>query len=328
MKGRLYQIIFIFSLFLLSCTPGKEISFEVLQAAEFELPVENDSLLVLNLAYYPWVDTLSINVLNRVGKSEQYIIDTFVIASIFNGFFSVIDNSEIQWLTENQYYEIRGDRTENFLDALNIESVNYLCDEFKTSQIVALEYYGFDFEYDYREIDESHYVVLDFLRFMVWRIYQRDMGLIYKDIVRDTVNWIGYGINYAMAEDQLPGLLDAIKEAFWFAGESFAKKISPYWQEEVRNYYFMPVQGTSDMSLDMDYLTRISSKDKSRKGKIFKTYYNLAVVNEKEGNIEEAIETLRKAAVIRPNSKLVKSYMENLEKSLKRRDKVLQQISE
>jgi len=324
MKDRLILIIFIISLFLVSCVPGKEISFEVLQASEFEFPEKTDSLLVLNLAYYPWVDTLSFNILNKVDRPEQYIIDTLIISSIFNGFFSIVDQSEIQELTNNQYFEIRGETKENFLEPLSIKSVNYLCEEFKTNQIVALEYYGMDFSYDYFGYLDGYYASLDFERMLGWRIYKQNEGMIYEDIKKDTLSWQDYIPNSDQAHSNLPSLISAIKEAFWYGGETFAKKISPYWQLEYRYYFSLNKFKNESLSLDKEYLTLISQVDK--KNLAFKAYYNLAVENERNGNLEEAIIALEKAMELKPKNKMLKSYTLKLEEGVKRKEKVLKQI--
>ena len=325
MKNHVYHIIFIISLFMLSCTPGKEISFDVLQAAEFEFPEEVDSLLVLNLAYYPWVDTLDINLLNRIRKSEQYIIDTLVISSIFNGFFSIIDYSLIKELTENQYYEIRGDSLDNFLEALNIESVNYLCNEFNTSQIISLEYYGLNLSIDrYESSNYKAITRLDMERILRWRIYQPDVGMIFKDFSKDTLIWYGIGADFIESDNNLPALVDIIREAYWYGGESFAKKMSPYWKEVKRTYFKLKKTLNTDGSLDEDFLKLLTSSN--NKLLRFKTFFNLAVVYEKDGNYEKAIEALGEAEKLKPKSEIVESYKIKLKESLKRKERVLKQI--
>lgn len=325
MRSRIYNLIFFISLFLVSCVPGKEISFEVLQASEFEFPEEIDSLLVLNLAYYPWVDTLDINLLNRIKKPEQYIIDTLVISSIFNGFFSVIDNSLIKELTENQYYEIRGDTLDNFLEALNIESVNYLCDEFNTSQIVSLEYYGLSLYLD-RYVSSNYNAVtrLDMERILGWRIYQPDVGMIFKDFSKDTLCWYGIGDDFEVSDNNLPELVDILREAYWYGGESFAKKMSPYWEEVQRTYFKLNKTIKTDGSLDEDFLKLLTSSNNNLLR--FKAFFNLAVVYEKNGNYEEAIEALGKAEKLKPKREIVELYKVKLEESLKRNERVLKQI--
>ncbi len=233
-----YIYIILLSLFLGSCIPGKEISFDVLQPADYQISQEVDSVLVLNLAYYPWVDTSEFNVLHRIKKKEQIIVDTMIINSIFDGFFSIIDNSMFQVLTRNMYFEIRGESEENYLEPLTIESVDLLCNEFNTSMIIALEYYGMDFNYDRYVNNYGDYIAdLSVERLMTWRIYHRAEGMLNEYILRDTLYWNSSGTNTDNADFHLPKLINAITTSFWLAGKSFGGYISPSWKEIQRNYY-------------------------------------------------------------------------------------------
>ena len=315
----------ILSLFFGSCVPGKEISFDVLQAAEYETPINIDSVLVLNLAYYPWVDTLSYNVLNRIDKKEQIIIDTMIVASIFDGFFSVIDNSMFHELTRNQYFEIRGDTGNNFLEPLDIESVNLLCDEFKVSMIIALEYYGMDFEYN-RFVNSygENIAQLSIDRSTAWRIYQTEMGMIKQYVQRDTLLWTYSGTNYDNAEHQLPTIIDAAATAFWLVGESFAGSISPSWKEIDRNYHSFNLKKGKDISLNEEML--ISYAKSNNKIKSFKAWINLAVIFEKKGDPIKAMVALSNAYLLRPKSEYVKFYKLELEKSILNLKKLEEQL--
>lgn len=311
-------------LFLVSCIPGRELSFEYLTPAEYSLPNKSSKALIFNSAYLPKVDTSSFNIVGKLEEEERHIVDTLIINNIFNGFFFVVDDSPLPVLNSSVYAEMRGKDTTNFLQPLSAESIDYLLKEFSSDLIISLEYYGMNYDYstNWNAWDEvKAYLAID--RALVWRIYSRD-SLIREKIMRDTLYWSAYGESSGQAADGLPSLTGTIREAFWFAGEEFAMEFSPSWEKTKRSYFIIE-DGGKDRSLDETFLREQGSHH--NRIKAYKANFNLSVWHEERGNIDKALEYMNAALDLRPHSALAKYYKKQQVKKLKKMEKLKKQIN-
>ncbi len=299
-----------------SCVPGRSLTIEKLSPAEVTLPSSISSVLVLNASYYPSADTLAFNYVRELKPDEQYIVDTLVNSNVFNGLFSILDSSPATYLNESPYYESRGSGPENFLKPLSEESIQYLCDSFQVDGIISFEYYAFD-----PDIKNSFYSGEDFLgsmatlslkRYLLWRIYEYNEGLIKEEFMQDTLIWYGYGTNSSNARDDLPELSAAVREAFWFAGYEYGKSISPFWTDEKRSYFNFPNKKGVDISQSPDELKKLAYA--RRKNRAYRASYNLAVFYERSDELAEAMIWINRAVFLRPDAGVALYYKRQLEK--------------
>lgn len=315
-------------LLLSSCVPGKEIVFDSLSPAPYTLPDNTEKVVVLNSSYTPEFDTLDFNVLRNLEEDEQFIIDTLIINNIFNGFFYVADQSPLPGLKNSVYVEERSEDTTFFLKPLSNQSIRFLLREFRADVVVSLEYYGMNYDYyhqspnlnDLDYLEHQAFLTLD--RALLWRIYS-DTGMMKEVNMRDTLYWRGFGYNQDDAMEDLPDLTRVIKESFWFAGEIFASKLSPTWEETQRSYFWLTDQGI-DQSLEPSYLREIVLE---RTGlKAYKAYFNLSIYHERQGEVNEALKYMNKALEIRPGAALARFYRKKLLEKVKEFEKLKEQM--
>ena len=322
-SGNTFSIFILAIFFLGSCIPTKVINFQSLQPASFVVPPSEDSILVLNLSYYPWTDTMDFNMLKNLSDSEAFIVDTMINNTIFDGLFTILDQSEFENLRKTKYSEARASTLEDFLKPIDIESVNYLCNEFNTDIILALEYYGFQFKQDYGSYD-WHIITRTKT---VWRTYFKDSGLIDERIKTDTFYFDGYFgsmRNYNLKKD--PDVIKAMKESFKIAGENYGTYLSPYWQDVMSLYYIFYYQG-ENISLDLEGLTRFISESENNIRK-YKAWINLAVYYEKSGDPPKALSAVNEALQIRPKSGFAKAYKKDIEEAVKNKIKLDNQFEQ
>lgn len=325
MKNKILKAVyFLFAVIVFSsCVPGKELVFESLTPAEYTLPVNTEKIIVFNSSYTPEFDTMDFNVLRRLEEDEQFIIDTLIINNIFNGFFYVADQSPVQGLRNSVYVEERSDDSINFLKYLSNESIRFLLEEFEADVVISMEYYGMNYDYftQAEEFEQQAFLLLD--RALLWRLYT-DTGMVKEVNMRDTLYWTAYGVNRKDAIENLPDLTKVIKETFWFAGESFASKLSPSWEETRRSYFLLTDQGT-DQSLDPAYLREVATDN--NKIRAYKAYFNLSIYHEKQGEIEKALEYMNAALEIRPGAALARFYRKKLVGKMEEFGKLKKQIN-
>ncbi len=263
----------LFFLFIAGCIPGKYLSFDTLEPAEITFPPDVKKVLVFNFAYLPSADTSAFNEVHRLKPKEQYFVDTIVIHSVFNGLFSVLDNSPASFLNDAPYYELRPEDTTAFLKPLSQAAIDHLCDTFNVDAVISFEYYALSLDvraYNTVTYDEGFEYVgaadEALYRVMFWRIYDRQEGVINEKMMRDTLYWSAYGADEDEARRNLPEIGDILREAFWYGGYKYGTEISPSWDEVKRSYFeIQGVQGDS-LSLDEDRLKRLSRRQKEDQG--------------------------------------------------------------
>jgi hypothetical protein len=308
-----------FSLFILflisvSCAPTSWLSLDIINPAEFTFP-DSGKIVILNATYLPTVIQEKNNLIPKLPLKEKYIFDTLITTNIFNGFFSVTNASPNKYLQEADYEEERTSDTSNFLNPISQEGIEYLCQNFNASYIIALEYFGFNKKESKESFDDGWLTYLQVSRHLLWRIYQKDGTMIdqYADV--DTLVWVesaytDYG--------QIPELPDGTREAFFLAGEKYGKRVSPNWSVIHRQYYLISRAG-EDISLDRNRLVELISVDK--KNLAYRCCYNLSIINESEDKLSEAIMWLDSAQTFKPSEE-VEYYRKKLQKRIITRDTI------
>ncbi len=318
-------ILFILAAFVSSCIPGRYIEIESLQPAESGLSGDAQDILVLNGSYLPGTDTSKTNQLNYLKEREQFIIDTIIINRIFNGLFFVFDQSPNPVLNSTKYVELRVDDTTAFLKPYDLSYINELCDTYGTDHVISFEYYSFNLDkfisyYTDYEAEKA----LMMRRKLLWRLYEKDVGLQDEFLMNDTLYWTSQGYDLRSADIGLPEYMDVIKESFWYAGYDYAKRYSPYWESEVRSYFSLYNKRGNDISLEKDELLELFRE--AGDNKTFRVAYNLALVSEMEDDLDAAIKYIEIALSIKPASEYALYYKRKLEKKQSVYEEIEQQL--
>ncbi len=314
MKNIYFGLLIILSV---SCSPTSWLPLDIINPAEFTFP-DTGKIVVLNSAYLPSAIPDRNNLLPKLPVNEQLIFDTLITANVFNGFFSVIDGSPNEELQKASYKEIRVNDTTNFLNPISASGVEYLCDSYDASFIISLEYYGFNIKrektvyFEYYDESAGWLSSLEAPRHLVWRIYQKDGAILDQFVDADTLYWY----EDIDSNGTIPELPDAIREAFFLAGEQYARRISPYWTEVSRKYYLISRDG-DDISLDREKLILFKSGNKTNLS--FKACFNLAVLSESEDKLQEAIIWLDEASKIK-QSEVTVFYRVKLQERMESRE--------
>jgi hypothetical protein len=306
--------LFILFLIIVSCAPTSWLSMDIINPAEFTFP-DSGKIVILNATYLPTVIQEKNNLIPKLPLKEKFIFDTLITANIFNGFFSVTNESPNRYLQAADYEEIRTSDTSNFLNPISSEGIEYLCQNYNARYLITLEYFGFNKkESKDPYYDEGWLSFLQVSRHLLWRIYQKDGTIIdqYADV--DTLNWVDD--SYDTDFGPIPELPDATREAFFLAGEKYGQRISPFWSVLARQYYLISRAG-EDISLDRDRLVDLISIDKQNLA--YRCCYNLAIISESEDKLSEAITWLDSAQTFK-SSEEEEYYRKKLEKRIITRD--------
>ncbi len=309
------RILFIPLFFIaVSCAPTNWLDMDIITPCEFSFP-DTGRIAVLNASYSPSAIHIDKNLMSKLPAKEQLIFDTLIVTNLFNGLFSVFEESPNEYLQSADYYEIRTNDTTNFLFPLLEEEVSYLSKSYSARFIVAMEYYSFNFSKNTEFNEWSGWESKLSVPYQIlWRIYSNDGKMLDQYISEDTLYW------YENIDTNLPipEIPDALRETFFLAGEKFGKHISPFWFSISRPYFQIYSFG-EDISLERNKLIELASSDK--KTPAFKACYNLAVLNESDDRLTEAIEWLEKCKTIR-KSEYTDFYLKKLNTRLETREKL------
>jgi hypothetical protein len=136
-----------------------------------------------------------------------------------------------------------------------------------------------------------------------WRIYDPAGRNILDEVpITESVTYSGKGINPVVAAAALIGRKDAVKEVSSKVGQTFALRILPYWTKVRRDYY---VKGTNNFKIAK---RKAQTGNWNEAGELWfkettnssnklagRACYNMAIINEINGEMDKAIDWARKA---------------------------------
>jgi len=325
-----FKYLFISFIILLSCSSLKKIGIDILIPSEVTFNNQVKKVIVLNNSTYPRADSLLSDSPEPLSENELFIIDTIVIRKTFEGLFSILDDSPLLFLQNAEYLEIRNTGEEYPPDPLSESAIINLCEETGSDMIISFEYYDFIINYNKEfSFDSEIYAYLNFNRRFIWRIYKNDGSIFNEYFLNDTVYWSSSGSTADEAESGLPDLTNAIRMAFYYAGEQYGQRISPSWQQTSRVYYKFKERGDkagkTDYSFDKERLIELTDSNKNPTA--YKACINLALLSEKEDDIKGAIHWLNQANSKKPSTKLVRVYKKILKERLINKNKIDKQLN-
>ncbi len=318
MKKLIFDIHFYFlflPLFLFSCSVVKKTSIDVLMPSEFSFPGSIEKTLVLNNSHYFSVDSSVSELMNTLTPKEEFIIDTIATIKLFDGFFSVTDDSPNSFLRNVGYREVRNTSTKQVPDPLSEVVIIDLCTDSGVDALISLEYYDMDIDYSSNNINPYEFEAIISIYFrLLWRIYYKT-GLLLNDyLYSDTLSWSSLGYSAQEAYNALPYATDVIRSSFFTAGQNYARRISSHWLTVQRLYYQIRGRDGKDYSFDRDYLIKVT--DSNNKKKAYKALFNLALISEKNDDLRSAIRWLELAEFKNPASPYTSKYKNVLEQRL------------
>jgi hypothetical protein len=162
-----------------------------------------------------------------------------------------------------------------------------------------------------------------------WRIYDPKNKYILDEFpFANTITYTGSGINITANAEAIIGRKEAVKQLSNKMGYQYADRVRPYWTKVSREYY---VKGTTNFKIakrksrtgnwnDAGVLWEKETKNTKRKI-AGRACYNMAIINEINGNLDTAIQWAQKAYEDY-NNKLALRYVNQL-KNRKRKDRIL-----
>jgi len=189
------------------------------------------------------------------------------------------------------------------------DTVAKLCKDNGVDAIFALEMFDTDSKIDYSQQNTTmatplgnipaieHHATMTTTVKTGWRIYDLASRTVVDECpISKSIQSSGKGINPVAAAAALMGRKDAVKQTANVVGQVYAQRIIPYWVRVTRDYF---IRGTGNFKIakrkarsgNWDGAAELWQKETTNpKRKVAgRAYYNMAIINEINGNLDEAI---------------------------------------
>lgn len=329
MKKITIILVMIFS--LLSCKT-QQLSLTVIEPAPVTLPSYIKSVGVINRSV-PTSETRTLDVLDKALSLEGINLDKDGAMESIRGLSDeLLNNSRFDKVKTLTDIDLRTPALTGFPTSLTWDIVNQICNETKTDALFSLEKFDTDTHLNYssRKVDIKtplgtvpgleHRAEMETLVKTGWRIYDPSSKMILDEFIYDeSIMFSGKGINPLVAASALVGRKEAVGQVSNKAGHGYALRIIPYRLRVMRDYY---VKGTNNFEIakrkaqvgKWDEAGLLWEKETANaNSKIAgRAFYNMAIINEINGDIETALKWAQKSYED-TNNKLAPRYVRILE---------------
>ncbi len=320
-KPKLFMILII-TLFISSCTIYREFPIEVYQPSELQFPDDAKDIVILSHNFKFDQDTFQNyykrnKKLLRLPENISQSIDSMMVTKVLNSLSKSLKINgsfeDIKLLPYNFIEQSKGE----FISTLSKDFIKKLDAHYNTDLVVSLETFSYFYsEYPYGV--EKSIAYNQVLTAATWAVYSPDKELLLdiKTMV-DTVFWDGSTTDKKRGRIRKPPIAEALQTAAQVAGENYARRLSPGWQNVYRMYVIPPVEDFKDAArhFEQEKLDKaIALWDKyngQRFGKLsIWANYNIALAKELQGNIDAAKQAIEKSllqAIALKNSEDIKT---------------------
>jgi tetratricopeptide (TPR) repeat protein len=313
MKKSIYLILFAF--LVVSCKT-QQLYLNVVEPAIVTLSPDIKSVGVINRSM-PTDETKIFDVIDKALTLEGVNLDKDGAEQAILGLSDELKNNnrftEVKTLTD---IDFRTPKLGILPMPLSCDIVDKICGETGTDALFSLESYDTDTRLNYSthnvEIKNplgiripgiEHQVDMETIVKTGWRIYDPKNKVIDDEFNHlQSVVFTGRGINPLVAAAGLTGRKEAVKEVSNKAGHSYAMRLLPYRLRVMRDYF---VKGSNNFKIakrkaqlgKWDEAGQLWEKETDNpKMKIAgRAYYNMAIINEINGDIDSALQWAQKA---------------------------------
>jgi len=303
-----YIIILTLALTMLSCKTN-QLYLNVTEPAPVTVPAYIKKVGVINRSM-PTDETKAIDVIDKVLSLEGDKLDKEGAVESIKGLSDeLLNNNRFTEVKALNDIDFRTTKLALFPSPLSWEIVDQICKETGTDALFSLEKFDTDTKISYsnRPVEIKtplgkipgieHQADMETIVKTGWRIYDPAAKAILDEyIYQDAIVFHGRGINPLLAAGALIGRKDAVNQVSNQAGHGYAMRIIPYRLRVYRDYY---VKGTDNFKIakrkaqmgkwdEAGELWKKETENSSMKI-AGRAAYNMAIINEINGDIDSAL---------------------------------------
>jgi len=314
--------LFLIVVFLASCAATNDLTIRVTEPAPISLPADVTKVGVVNRTNST-VDK-NLQTLDKVLSIELNNVDSSASLKALQGIYEELQkNSKF---TDVKYFNniiLDNNAIGVFSGALPKNVVADMCDKNNLDAVFVLEYFDTDTKVDYSAVPvqttvlgvtvdavETQATVNTAIK-LGWRIYDYSGSVIYDEYAMfERAISTGRGINPLKAISAVTGQRNVVEQVSYNMGQKYAIDLLPYSVRVHRIYY---VRGSDNFKIgkrlaragQWDQAADYWKKDlnNSKRKVAGRAHYNMAIINEINGDIDAAMEWAEKSYTIYNNKK-------------------------
>lgn len=327
----LYRRIFIILFFLgllsiLGCYPVSHIETETLEPAEIAVPQKiNSGVLLLKQPVNDFARIEQENFPSKILEEVKYgMADVLANSPRFSGEqIKIPENGEIQEFTKK--------------DTLTWIDMKRITDKFNVDVVIMMDYLSMNDKLEDKYATKKGFIQY-YLKFEIiskahWKIYYPYQDLMVDDYsYSEKFVWEAMDPDKRMAIELLPDYDKTFREAAYWTGYDYAKRILPTWQKNTRSYYS---RGTEKLRKGAEMVENNKWekaieiwKDNLKHSDaevVSRAAYNIAFAFEMMGKIDLAIQWAEKSLSVK-NKKRTRKYLDKLTDRKKKLSRLEEQI--
>jgi hypothetical protein len=231
-------VLLILSMMTASCATLNTIRLDTLRPADYSVPPEILSVVLLDYSYPYRGDSVH---LIKIPDENTVVVDTIWVDDF--GLRAI--NSLASIITEREFF----DSVHVYPGSMNkpplgvpfgmpsLDLIASLCEEYNAQAVVALEVVDYETVVKIDQLDAFYYITLDAHGSIFWKLYTPDGEVLDLHLQKDSIYWSDAQSTLRNAVRSVPHMRDALENLAVFMGQQYAQRLSPYWEQVNRNYY-------------------------------------------------------------------------------------------
>lgn len=301
---------------LVSCSATSRLTMDAVEPARIFIPTEVVKIGIINRSL-PSEANRTIDQIDKILSLEGRYLDKAGAESAVMGLYDeLFQNERFESITIIDTIAIQRKGLGVFPAALKWDAVDEICEKFDFDLLFSLEFYDTDTKVDYQVGMVSipnqmgikvslpgHKVTLNTLVKYGWRIYDpKNRMLLDEFFSNDHMVSVGQGINPVKAIEAIIGRKEIVMRRSTDFGNSYGLDIRPLYKRISRNYF---VRGTENFKIaqrraqtsDWEGAVDLWEKELDNKKRMVagRACYNIAIINEINGDLETAMEWASKS---------------------------------
>jgi len=339
--------ILLINIILCSCSSTNSLTISVTEPAPVYVPSNIKSVGIIDRSLPSDENEKIIDQIDKILSAEGKNLDKDGARESIVGLFDeLINNDRFSEVKIIDSLNVRSPGPVIFPSPLSWKTIEQICYENNVDAIFVLSFYDTDTKIDYKAVPvevggllkikvpviEHHATVATLIK-TGWRIYDPiNKFMLDEFLVNETVVLKGVGINPVKAIEAVMGRKEAVLQASNNIGYNYALRILPYRIRVARRYY---VRGTNNFKIakrraqtgNWDGAADLWDKEVSNpKRKVAgRAYYNMAIINEINGDLTAAVEWASNSYTDYKNKKALR-YINVLKYRIERNKQLQQQM--
>jgi hypothetical protein len=226
------------TMFLASCASVATIPIEVMRPADYSVPPDVLSVVVVDFSFPHRGD--STHVL-RLSPSNTEVVDTIWIDDFG---LKVVESMAIE-LENRAFFDsvflhpVSLNRPPAGRPNLSLSpyQVDKILEDYNAQAVIALESVEYNSLFQAETLEGFYYVSLDAKSRLLWKIYDSQGRTMDAHIQQDSIFWDNSEDLYSGDFSSIPAIRSAMETLADFMGKYYPDRIAPYWESQQRFYY-------------------------------------------------------------------------------------------